>query len=165
MRGQLAGDQPETLNQLVALVQASEGVFPTIERLATALHIGYDAARARLRRLRELGFVVALKPNVYALNDDLCTEPETARFLLIAHELAMEDPEGRIAKGALRRKWKAACTELHIEASAAPILDACVTYGYLGEIVSARTYVRPTERLLQQLAYLTLRAQSRVLAQ
>ena len=161
MRSRLTGNQPETLDTVVALIQANQGVFPTIAQLADSLGVAYDAARARLRRLRELGFVVAVGARTYKLSSDLCTEPETALLLLRAHELAEANSQGKVFKSDLARVWEKVRAELGVTAPVSGVLDACLQHSYFQVIVSDLTSLRPTQSLTYQLEYLRRRASSR----
>lgn len=153
----LIKNQPRSLYEIVLFANKNAGVVPTAKQFSNVLGIEERAASARLKRL------VESHPDIFirdgrkrALNYlKVCTEPETARFLLAVYEVSLKDKNGRIS---MDRIVKTHFSVPHAEEDIFTLIDGLCNAEYLRKVPIRPAEIRIDFKLIDHLDFLKLLA-------
>jgi len=153
--------QAKILHVIVRVAKLDIWRVPTGEKLANLLskegiNIKPRTANDHVRRLqREQSCFDEQGKTRYVKAELLCTEPESAVYLLVLERLS-KNSEGRVPKAFLHTRLKGL---FHLDPQA---METMFTYGkrtgYLEEIAVDRAYIRVGRRTIEQHLYLQLLA-------
>jgi hypothetical protein len=151
----LIRDQPETLHKIVVFANQNGGVVPTARELGEIMNASERTTSARLNRLKKtLGKDLIQEGRTLRINyDTLCTEPETAAFLLALSGLAKTNESGRVLKSeAVKFSTLKSKDKTH------EYLERLSAAGYLQNILVNQEEIRLTHKFRDQCDFIRLLA-------